>query len=359
MKTAIYLFEPLTIRRKDQTIFLEKMPNSEHSHPGSDIAKELIEEMDLPEEDAWWNSTPAFIPVERVDSIHAYDAVRFNSTFLNFLSQKDIPLHIYNYYGGYSGSYLPKETLPNGSILMKQCLEWSSPEQSLRLSREIVAAAAHNMRHNIRYAVSRSKLDETWLSRFDLFTESIATASATDQLLGIEGQLRAHYYSFLDQRLRNEFRLSGREYHPPSNPGNALLSFMNMMCYAAIIQELHRTQLNAQIGFYHKPGRHRFPLAYDLSEIFKPLLVDRMMISLINRRQLTEEDFEQELNGVLLTKRGRYKVVRAFEKTLRTTVKHKTLNRSVSYRRLMRIEAYRLIKDLLGDARYEAFRIWW
>src|SRR5690625_5794252 len=90
MKTSIYLFEPLTLKRKDQTIHLEKMPGATHTHPGSAIAQELVEELDLSAEDAWWKSSPKYIPVERVDCIHAYDAVRINSAFLNFLSQKNI-----------------------------------------------------------------------------------------------------------------------------------------------------------------------------------------------------------------------------------------------------------------------------
>ncbi|MCC5904825.1 MAG: type I-B CRISPR-associated endonuclease Cas1 [Balneolaceae bacterium] len=359
MKTAIYLFEPVTLKRKDQTLCLEKMPNAKHSHPGSKIARELVEDLKLGEEDAWWRSSPKYIPVERVDAIHAYDSVRLNSALLNFLSQKNIPLHLYNYYGSYSGSYLPKDALPNGNLLMKQCLDWSNEKKALILSKELVLAAAHNMRHNIRYAVARDHVEERWLDRFDHYTEPIHSATDKHQLLGAEGQLRAHYYDFLDRRLQDAFKLRGRSYNPPTNPGNALVSFLNMACYAAIINEMHRTQLNPLIGFYHKPGRHRFPLAYDLAELFKPLLVDRLMISLINRNQLTADHFESEMNGCLMNPEGRYIVVRAFEKTLRTTIHHRGLNRSVSYRRLMRLEGYKLVKELIGEKTYEAFRIWW
>lgn len=359
MKTAIYLFEPLTLKRKDQTLCLEKMPDSVHNHPGSTIARELAEELKLDEDDAWRNASPKYIPVERIDSIHAYDTLRLNSALLNFLSQKNIPLHIYNYYGSYSGSYLPKDALPNGHLLMKQCLNWSSEEISLRFSKELVAASAHNMRHNIRYAVSRDYVEEKWIKKFDHLAEAVSTAGEIASLLGAEGMMRAHYYSFLDLRLREGFKLEGREYHPPTNPGNALVSFLNMMCYASVIQELYRTQLNPLIGFYHKPGRHRFPLAYDIAELFKPPVVDRVLISLVNRNQLTLDHFEKEMNGCLLTKEGRYIVVRAFEKTMRTTIHHRGLNRSVSYRRLMRLEGYKLVKDLLGEKLYDAFRIWW
>src|SRR5690625_7845697 len=117
MKTSIYLFEPLTLKRKDQTIHLEKMPGATHTHPGSAIAQELVEELDLSAEDAWWKSSPKYIPVERVDCIHAYDAVRINSALLNFLSQKNIPLHIYIYYDVFSCSYYLQDEHSKGKWL--------------------------------------------------------------------------------------------------------------------------------------------------------------------------------------------------------------------------------------------------
>src|SRR5690625_3427489 len=136
----------------------------------------------------------------RVDCIHAYDAVRTNSAFLNFLSQKNIPLHIYNYYGGYSGSYFPKDALPNGNLLKRQCVDWDHPAKSLTLAKELVRGAAHNMRHNIRYAVARNHVEDHWLDRFDTHTVSIEHASTKQELLGHEGNLRTLYYSFLEDR---------------------------------------------------------------------------------------------------------------------------------------------------------------
>lgn len=359
MKTHIYLFEPLTLKRKDNTIKLERIPDAKHSHPGADIARELAEEMDMNGDSAWWKGTPKMLPVERIEAFHAYDSVRMNSALLTFLSQKDIPFHLYNYYGNYTGSYLPRDSRPNGRLLRYQCLQWSDEGEQLMLSKELVKGAAHNMAHNIKYAVRRDYVPEYVLEQFQAKLPALDEARDPDHLMGLEGNLRSIYYSFLDLRLTETFQLHGRQYKPPSNPGNALVSFLNMMCYASIINEMHRTQLNPLIGFYHKPGRHRFPLAYDLAELFKPIIVDRLIIRLTNREQLDGTHFENKMNGTLLNKKGRYIVVRAFEKAMRTTVQHRKLKRSVSYRSLIRMEAYKLIKHLMGEVEYRAFRIWW
>ena len=197
------------------------------------------------------------------------------------------------------------------------------------------------------------------LEDWHTYGSMLEDAKNINTLLGIEGTVRRIYYEFLDQRLTPGFKMGKRLYNPPSNPVNALISYLNSMLYASVISELYRTQLNPLIGWLHEPGRHRFPLAWDLAEVFRPLLVEGLITTLINRKQIGADDFEHTLNGCLLNPEGRIKVIRAFEHRLRTTVKHRELNRSVSYRRLIRLEGYKLVKHLLGDKKYVSFRLWW
>ena len=100
-------------------------------------------------------------------------------------------------------------------------------------------------------------------------------------------------------------------------------------------------------------------MCLDLSEVFKPLIGDRLIFSLLNRRQITEESFTKELNFLHLKKDASQLIVREFENKLKTTITHRDLGRQVSYQYLIRLEAYKLIKHLLGEKEYEGFRIWW
>lgn len=359
-KANFYLFEPVTLKRQDNTLGILPYGNMDRDYfPGEKIARELAEEFPLAEEDAWWNGAPRYVPVERIDSIHAYSSVRINTTLLNFLAEKHIPLHTYNYYGGYTGTYWPREPIPNGKIQQAQFLHYAEGSKRMYLAREILTGAFHNMHSAIAREERRSGVYGDLLEGWKLQTGLLKDADSIDTLLGIEGSIRRVYYEFLDRRLTPDFKMGTRTYHPPNNPVNALISYLNSMLYACIISELYRTQLNPLVGYLHQPGRKRFPLAWDIAEIFRPLMVEGLVISMLNKKQLKADDFENSLNGCMLKPQGRARVIRAFEHQLARTIKHRDLNRSVSYRRLLRLEGYKLVKHLLEDKDYVSFRIWW
>ena len=146
---------------------------------------------------------------------------------------------------------------------------------------------------------------------------------------------------------------------PPDNEVNALISFGNGHLYTICLSEIYRTQLTPTISYLHEPGVRRFSLALDLSEIFKPLLVDRAIFRLINTGQLQDSDFDRSMNGCYLTDSGRKKYLIALEERLSATIHHRRLGRHVSYRHLIRLECYRLIRCLTGLEPYKAFRAWW
>ena len=97
----------------------------------------------------------------------------------------------------------------------------------------------------------------------------------------------------------------------------------------------------------------------DLAEIFKPLLGDRLIFSLLNRNQITEKSFTKELNGLHLTKSASQTIMQELDQRMAKTIYHKELEKKVSYQYLIRLEAYKLIKHILGEKEYEGFEIWW
>lgn len=125
------------------------------------------------------------------------------------------------------------------------------------------------------------------------------------------------------------------------------------------VGQVYHTQLNPTISYLHEPGARRFSLCLDISEIFKPLIGDRLIFSLLNKRQITEDSFTKELNFLHLKQDASKLIATELEKRLRTTIMHKGLGRKVSYQYLIRLEAYKLVKHLLGEKEYEGFTIWW
>jgi CRISPR-associated protein Cas1 len=190
-------------------------------------------------------------------------------------------------------------------------------------------------------------------------TAQIEKQTEVNALRGIEGKMRERYYAAWSHILSNSWDFTRRVRRPPDNEVNALISFGNTHLYTVCLSELYRTQLTPTISYLHEPGARRFSLALDLSEIFKPLIVDRAIFRLLNTKQLRPEHFDRKLNGCYLNDVGRRLFLAALEERLGTTIKHRRLGRHVSYRHLIRLECYKLIRHLTGLETYKAFRAWW
>ena len=187
----------------------------------------------------------------------------------------------------------------------------------------------------------------------------IETQNGVNELRGVEGKMRERYYQAWQHILSGEWAFDRRVRRPPDNEVNALISFGNGVVYTACLSEIYRTQLTPTISYLHEPGARRFSLALDLSEIFKPLLVDRAIFRLLNTGQLKPEHFDRSLGSCYLTDAGKRLFLGALEERMNATIKHRRLGRHVSYRHLIRLECYKLIRHLTEVEPYRAFRAWW
>jgi len=129
--------------------------------------------------------------------------------------------------------------------------------------------------------------------------------------------------------------------------------------YSTVLTEIYNTQLNPTISYLHEPFKRRFSLSLDLSEIFKPFIGDRVVFKLLNKRIISKDDFDKDLNYCLLKDSGRRLFLQHYNERLDKTIKHRTLDRDVSYKHIIKLECYKLIKHVSGLKDYEAFRIWW
>ncbi len=299
------------------------------------------------------------IPIERIDDIYVMAEMTFNSTFLSYLSQYGITMHFFNYYNYYTGSFYPKEKLLAGQLLVKQVEHYADYSKRMTLARKFIEAAADNIYRNLRYYNGRGKDVSGYMSEVDDLRKRIPGTESVEELMGIEGNIRKQYYAAWNVIIDQEIHFEKRVMHPPDNMINSLISFVNSMIYAKTLSEIYHTQLNPTISYLHEPGARRFSLCLDVSEVFKPLIGDRLIFSLLNRKQITEDSFTKELNFLHLKKEASALISRELEERLKKTIMHKELGRQVSYQYLIRLEAYKLIKHLIGEKEYEGFKIWW
>ena len=301
-----------------------------------------------------------FVPVETTSELHVFGEVEFNTRLLNFLSQNHIPLHIYNYYGYWAGSYMPREQYVSGHLTLRQAEHYLDTGRRIVLARTFVWGALANMERVLGYYNRRgSDLGEA-VGDFAVRKTLVEEQATPGELMALEGNSRELYYKSWDAILKCEdFRFGQRTRRPPMNRVNALVSFGNSLMYVTVLSEIHRTHLDPRIGFLHTTNQRRYTLNLDVAEIFKPIIVDRIIFTLINRGALQAKDFRNSAEGVFLSEKGRKTFLEAYETRLKETIQHPKLNRSVSYRRLIRMELYKLEKHLLGDESYEPYVSRW
>lgn len=301
-----------------------------------------------------------FIPIAEVSDIFAMAPLRLNEQTLRFLGRQGVPLHVFTHYGTYAGSFYPRIRHTSGELLIAQVEHARHPEKRLPIAQELVRGAIHQIRKNLLYYHNREHDLSVALEFIEERLALVDQVRSLPELMGEEGKVRQAYYGTWQMilGLSSPFQ---RVRRPPDTLPNALLSFLNTLLYTHILSEIYHTPLHPSVSFLHEPRTRRFSLALDLSEPFKPLLVDRLIFRLLNRREITENDLEPlgRLGGLFLKEEARKKIVRTFVEQLSTTVQHRRLKRSVSYRQLLRLEAYKLMRHLTGIEPYRAFRAWW
>lgn len=299
------------------------------------------------------------LKAEVADEIYLFGEVNLNTKLLNFISQKGIILHVFNYYGFYSGSYYPRETNISGYLLVQQVRNYDDEEKRLRIAKEILKASSYNIYRNLRYYNGRGINLEEQMKNIDSLIKKLDYGKSINELMGLEGNIRKIYYSTWNSIVKQDINFEKRVKRPPDNMINSLISFVNSLIYTTVLSEIYKTQLNPTISFLHEPGTKRFSLCLDIAEIFKPLIGERMIFSLLNKNQITEDDFDRESNFIYLKESGKRKILMEYDKRLEQTIAHKDLGRDVSYRYLIRLECYKLIKDIIGEKEYTGFKIWW
>lgn len=334
MKKSYYLFNPGRLSRKDNTLKFQPIDENGNEGPAK------------------------YLPVAGIKNLYCFGTLDANSAMYNFLGKNQIPVHFFDFYEHYTGSFMPKDYLLSGKVIVEQVKCYASGKRRIEVAQKIVEGAAINMLRNLKYYQSRERNLATHIEQIETYNQAKINASSISELMGWEGNMRQVYYSAYEEIIPG-FEMGNRTKQPPSNEINALISFCNMMCYTLCLDQIYHTQLNPTISFLHEPGFRRYSLALDISEIFKPILVDRLIFSLLNKKILNEKDFDRKLNSCLLNESGKKKVLKSWEERLDRSIKHRKLGRSVSYKHLVKLETYKLIKHIMKIEEYQPFKAWW
>lgn len=330
MGKTLYLFSQGKLSRKANTLFYE-----------SDAGKQ-------------------YVPVEAVDEIYVFGDVEMNRGLMSLAAEHRLTVHVFGFYDNYVGSFCPESGMSSGTMLIEEVKCYIEVQRRMRIARAFTWGAAMNILKILHYYHRRGHACNDTGTMIAQETQKIPTTQAIPYLMGIEATIRKAYYATFDAIVSDTtFAFEKRTKRPPENPMNALISFGNTVLYSKVLSAIRATHLDPRIGFLHESNDRAHSLNLDIAEIFKPVITDRTIFSLINKKMLTKDDFRPHKGGVYLTDTGKKKFIQMFEEKLNATVTLKGMNRPMKYKEIIHAECLKLENHIMTGEEYAPFVAEW
>ncbi|TDO15333.1 type I-C CRISPR-associated endonuclease Cas1c [Halomonas ventosae] len=303
----------------------------------------------------------ARLPIHMLESLVCFGRVLVSPPLMGFCAEQGVTItHL-----SPNGKFLARIEGPvSGNVLLRRAQYRCSDDEvgCAAIVRGVLIGKVHNQRAVLSRGLrdygaklpqeERARL-EGERSRMSRIARDLLIEPLTDGLRGLEGEAAQRYFSVFDRLIRHEsdaFRFTGRNRRPPRDRINALLSFLYTLLTHDCRSALESVGLDPAVGFLHRDRPGRPSLALDLAEELRPLLGDRLALSLINRRQLREKDFiVAESGSVALTEEARKTVLTAYQERKREELHHAFIDEKAPIGMLPLLQAQLLARHLRGD----------
>ena len=276
----------------------------------------------------------AYLPLESIEKLVSFSKVNITFEAIKELLKRKINVYLFNNY-----EFLGLLTYnPFSDFHLKQYESFINQNKRINIAKKLILALYYNFNH---YFKKRGFEIE-----FDL--ENIVESLTIEELMGYESLIWKQVYNYLKENLVLDFNL--REFNPPKDEVNALISFLNSLLYIEIFHKGVINGFNLDISYLHTPKEKA--LVYDISEIYKPIVVIPLVIKLINQKIIREEHFLKEEDKVYLNEKGRFIVLKHFKEKLNESIYSKKLKNKHKIKNLILYEFYNLKGYLNGRYSY-------
>jgi CRISPR-associated protein Cas1 len=290
----------------------------------------------------------ASTPLIDVSQVSLFGNVQITAQALHEVASRGIPICHFSY-GGWFRAITTGFVHKNIGLRQAQFAIAADPLRSLALARGFIVAKMKNCRTQIRRHAEDRYRNE--LDQLADYIRKAEQATSAPTLLGLEGMAAKLYFKGFSRLLKggSTFDLNGRNRRPPTDPVNALLSFVYSILAKELTIALQAVGFDPMLGFFHRAQYGRPSLALDLAEEFRPLIGDSTVLTLINNGEVGASDFVCRAGAVALTDRGRKAVLTAFERRLESEITHPIFGYRISYRRILEVQARLLSRVVLGE----------
>ena len=300
-----------------------------------------------------------YIPIFQTEIIYIFGSCTLNKTVLQILSEYNIILIFFSYYGRYIGSYLPRQNYI-GQITQLQIELFKDKNKVFSYQKEIIYTSIYNMVSVLKFYQKKRLIVFEQTDQLQNINNEIISLDMNNKnkLLILEARAKQVYYSTFNLIIKNsDFKFITRTVNPPKDAINAIMSYGYALLYGVIETSLYCSHLLPHLGIIHSQTKTENSLKYDIADIFKPVLIDRLIFRMINKKQLTINNFINKDNAVYLSKEGAVLFIEEFEETLKSTIN--ITNRKWSYRSITRREIYNIELSLQNKKIYTGYKMRW
>lgn len=309
-------------------------------------------------------------PLAKVEEVALYGNIQVTAQAMATLLRQGVRVIFLTSFGRIIGTV--SEGSKQARLRKEQYQVMSNEAVNLRLAKAIVEGKIHNQRvllqrqmKNLSGSPGAITQISQAVSGMGQMGQAALQAPNLESLRGYEGRAAASYFAAIRAFLGPTWRFERREYHPPPDPFNALLSFCYSLLQKDVLAMVNLVGLDAYLGFFHEIDFGRPSLALDLMEEWRPLIADALALELVNRQALRPDDFIWTNNSqrpVELGEIGVNRVLQAYSQRLEVLVYHPLASGNTggetSLRRAIELQARRLARVLIGqDQVYEPIKV--
>lgn len=290
------------------------------------------------------------LPINAIDEIYILAKVYIDTFAMAFLANNNILLHIFSPYQSFRGNFFPNTSNSvnkSGFVLLSQVRAFDDKIKRIYIAKEITRARMINANNNLfKYGV-----------KFDIIPHinALENASEISQIFACEGAFAKAYFQGYNEIIKDQrsFKFTTRSKRPPTDKINTFISYINTRIYNICLSEIYKTELDPRVGFLHEPNYKALSLHLDLAEIFKPILGDNLIFSMLNKKEITTKDFKTDAKRIRFTNEAVQKIEIKMINLLTTSKQSGKQN--LTYRQIIRREANQIKKCICENYPYVGY----
>jgi CRISPR-associated protein Cas1 len=290
------------------------------------------------------------LPINATDEIYILAKIDIDSYSMAFMAHHNILLHFFSPYQSFRGNFFPNTSNSvnkSGFVLLQQLRAFDDEVHRLYLAKQLTKGQIVNGANNCkRYSVEFEK---------NTYLESLEKANTINEIMAVEGAFNKNYYQAWNSIVSNQrsFKFVKRTKRPPADKLNSFISYVNTRIYNVVLTEIYKTELDPRIGFLHEPNYRSLSLHLDIAEIFKPVIGDTLIFTMLNKNEITAKDFKTHSGRIRFTNEAIKKIELKMIKKLteQTTIG----NQKLTWRQVIRREVNQIKKSICESAEYHPF----